>query len=103
MRYVVIGDSMEPMLQEGDKIFANTLIYKIRKPRVNEIILFIHPHYRKKILVKRITRQENDMVWVESDNNTHAHQDSKTFGWIAKKSILGRASFRYWPIYKSLT
>jgi len=58
--YVASG-SMEPTLAVGSKFMLNKLVYRLRKPARNELIVFASP-YDEKQLIKRVIAIEGDEV-----------------------------------------
>ena len=61
---LIASGSMEPTLTVGRHIFANKMVYKFRKPRRGEIIVFSSP-VEDKELVKRVIAVEGDEVRLE--------------------------------------
>ena len=52
----VVGDSMQPCLQEGDQLIINKFIYHISKPKRNDVIVFEkngkeHSYYNLKRII----------------------------------------------------
>ena len=58
---VIATGSMEPALPVGTDIFVNKVVYRVRKPRRGEIVVFPSP-VEKKDLVKRVIAVEGDEV-----------------------------------------
>ena len=77
---------------------------------MGEIVLVAHPLRLQLRMVKRVTAVPGQTVgglmhprvlakgeyWVEGDN-TDASTDSREFGPLGRREILGRAWVRYWP------
>ena len=61
-------------------------------PKVNDIVAFRDKE--GKVLVKRITGSHNNNYFVEGDNKRDS-LDSKAFGSILKRSILGKVIYRF--------
>jgi signal peptidase I len=57
----VASASMEPTLKLESKFMLNKLVYRFRKPRRNEIIVFASP-YDEKQLIKRVIAVAGDEV-----------------------------------------
>lgn len=93
-RYRVSGRSMEPALQEGDRV----LVVRGRwyRPRAGDIVVFLDPRDRAGVLVKRVSRSDSGGVVVFGDNLL-ASTDSLEFGPISERLILGRVFYRYHP------
>lgn len=98
--YRIIGDCMEPALKDGKRYFLNRFLPYLRNYQKGDIILFKHDG---KVWVSRIAALENSLfqfndksfqipdgyVFVLSDNLSAQHDDSRVFGPISKKSIIG--------------
>jgi signal peptidase I len=144
--------SMRPTLLEGDAILVNKFIYgakipftdwslpEIRKPRRQDVIVFIYPNEPKKDFIKRLVAVGGETVEIKNgtiyindkplDNpvfnqnyyynrgeygaigkkiivpkdsffvlgdNSASSQDSRYWGFVPKKNILGKALIIYWP------
>ena len=128
--------SMEPTLQVGDKLLANKIIYRFRKPEREEVIIFRYPEDRRRDFVKRLValpeervkihggkvyingREENPLntryyytegkygekeVFVPSGfyyvlgDNSRNSRDSRYWGFVPERDIIGKAFFIYWP------
>ncbi len=83
----VQGHSMEPYLKGGSFFIATNLIYKLRKPKNGDIILF---KYNSKIVVKKIYKIEERKYYIEGINKN----DTKDFHPITRSSILGKLLFK---------
>ena len=85
---------MEPFGKEGDFVLVNKLSYLMSYPKLGDVIVARHPREEERRIIKRVTglRKENMEVslWVEGDN-TEESEDSRLFGWIPQKLIIGSA------------
>lgn len=61
----VIGDSMEPTLQDGNSIIINKLIYRFVSPKREEIIAFKNPNDSSEYFIKRIIGMPGDQLEVK--------------------------------------
>ncbi len=110
------GESI-PTIKENSMVFVNRLIYRIRKPKKGEIIIFYdvdNPNL-KKGNCKRVIYTEGEVfekngriieipkycVWVESDNKNDT-DDSRMFGPINYFLFLGKVSFCVYPEVKKV-
>lgn len=79
---------MEPVFHAGDFVVVNRLAYVISAPKVGDVIALKDPR-DEKVLIKRITKIDNNRFFVEGDNKK-ASTDSRKFGMIERHSIVGR-------------
>ena len=76
---------MYPTIQNKQKLLV--VKYVIKSPQVNDIVVCKHP-VTEVLLIKRIKKHNKNLYWVEGDNKEES-TDSRDFGWIEKKYILG--------------
>lgn len=78
--------SMDPYLKNNDAVVV--FRYLFSRPKVGDVIIFHHttpPH----MFIKRITKMNKKKVWVEGDNKKNSI-DSRTFGFIDQRNIIGK-------------
>lgn len=139
---MVKGQSMQPTLEEQERLFVDKLVYRFQPPKRGEVVVLKDPSVdddRKPYLVKRIVAVPGDTVEVRDGqlvlngqpqdepytdsviedgdmpelkleaghyfvmgDNRHAgrSKDSRYFGSVKEKWIVGRAEFVFWPIPK---
>ncbi len=83
---------MEPVLMSGDRL----LVLRRRRPRVGDIVAVADPRPGGRLLVKRVVALQGDEVLVEGDNRSSS-TDSRHFGPVDRRAVLGRAVYRYGP------
>lgn len=99
-RYIVEGSSMEPAFRTGDRVLVNRLAYRRREPRAGEVVVLYDPERRGHVLLKRVadapggTALESSRVYVLGDNFAES-RDSRSFGYVGRDAIIGRAWMRY--------
>ena len=79
---------MFPAYKSGEVVLVDCIVYKVFGLRVDNIIVLKHP-YNNSYIIKRITKKNNNLYFVRGDNKNES-TDSKNFGWISKKDIIGR-------------
>jgi len=92
-RVVVEGASMEPTLAEGDRL----LVVRAWRARPGDLVVLRDPREprdSRRILVKRVTSVVGDDVMVHGDNPA-ASTDSRAFGPVSRRALLGRVLRRY--------
>ena len=67
---------------------VNRLSHWFTKPKMDDIIAFHDPRDGK-ILIKRIAKKNRTRYFVEGDNKS-ASNDTRVFGWIEKRDIIGK-------------
>jgi signal peptidase I len=106
----VEGRSMEPTLHDQDRLVVNKLAYQLHDPQVGDIVMLLHPNNPGQPLVKRVVAAPGETVALEQgavlvpeghyfvlgDNRNHS-SDSRAFGPVPMKYILGRIQVRWWP------
>lgn len=60
----VVGDSMNPTLENNDKMFVCDLFYK---PKQGDIIIFRKEEYKETALVKRVIATEGQTIEIDFD------------------------------------
>lgn len=94
-KYKIIGTSMYPTLKSGQNILVNRLSYLLHEPKANNIVALKDPRDGK-TLIKRIVEidsaKQNAEYFVLGDNPKES-TDSRTFGWIKKKDIMGKVIY----------
>ena len=105
-RVIVRGPSMMPTLLPADLLLFDRLAYLRDRPATGDIVLVRHPVQAKLRLVKRLAGVPGDAAgdrtllrgeyWVLGDNQAMS-TDSREFGPVRRRDLLGRAWIRYWP------
>ncbi len=82
---------MSPTLQSGDHLLVLRLT-----PRPGRLVVVRDPRQPSRILVKRCTAVGDGTVEVQGDNTAHS-TDSRTFGVVPRRLMIGRPVYRYAP------
>jgi nickel-type superoxide dismutase maturation protease len=98
-RFVVEGPSMEPAYRAGDRLLVNRLAYVRRPPAPGEVVVLRDPEQAGRLLIKRVATPPDEParssgVWVLGDNGVES-RDSRAFGYVPRRRIVGKAWFRY--------
>ena len=88
--FVVKERSMEPFCREGDFAVVNRMSYLFSRPKIGQIVVLKDPRDCSRLVLKRIGAIQNSFLWVEGDNKERS-TDSRDFGWVSVKSLLGQA------------
>lgn len=62
--YVVDGNSMYPTLHDGDRVFVNKIVYRLRQPRPGEVVVLKDPIVPERRLIKRVVAVGGETVEV---------------------------------------
>jgi len=89
---------MAPTLLPGDRL----LVVPAGKLRIGDTITLTDPRRRARVLVKRVVSVDpsSSTVMVAGDN-TDASTGSATFGPVVWRTVVGRATYRYFPLERA--
>ena len=85
---------MSPNLKEGDHVLVIKIVNHAIRP--SSVIVFKR-RGQSHLEIKRIKRIEKDKIFVIGDNDTHSF-DSRHYGPIDRKAIVGIAILRLYPL-----
>lgn len=88
-KYTIKGDSMRPTYEPGDRVYVNRLAYLFKKPKIGDIVVIKHPKNKRKKIIKRITKTTHLGYFLVGDNKNQS-TDSRYFGIVKKKDIIGK-------------
>ncbi len=91
-KYQISGNSMIPILKHGQVVLVNRLSYFLTEPKIGDLVALIDPR-DKKVLIKRLARIKNYQYFVLGENKKQS-TDSRAFGWLKKKDIIGKIIFK---------
>lgn len=88
-RFTINGNSMLPTLKPGQDVLCFNWAYLFAKPKVGDIVVI---KIQGRYMVKRIHYLNDRVINVVGDN-IYESNDSRDFGPISYKDIVGRAVF----------
>lgn len=91
-RVVVHGVSMVPTLAPGDRL----VVVRTRRLRRGDVVAVRDPRHTGRLLVKRVAAVGAGEVVVHGDNPP-ASTDSRHFGPVPRRDVVGRVVRRYAP------
>ena len=91
-RVEVTGASMRPTLEPGDRL----LVLAGRRIRAGDLVALPDPREPARTLVKRVGLVDEAKLTVLGDDPS-ASTDSRSFGPVPTRTVLGRAIYRYGP------
>lgn len=86
-RFIIQGHSMVPTLEPGAEVLVFSWAYLFGGPQAGDLVAVT---YGGEVLIKRVREVYRHKVFLLGDNPLDS-QDSKSFGWVAKSAILGKA------------
>ena len=111
--FLVSGASMEPTFNNGNYLIIDEFSYHLRKPKKDEVVVFRYPNDPSKFFIKRIAGLPGETVAVQGreitlgeneyyvlGDNRGASSDSRIWGPVEEKFIIGRTLARLWPVEK---
>lgn len=63
--YVVDGPSMQPTLQDGERLVVNKFIYHWREPMRGEVVIFRYPRDHTRDFIKRVIAVGGDTIEIK--------------------------------------
>ena len=88
----VEGDSMYPTIAEGSVVFISFIKYLFLSPKVGDIVVVKTDEFHDIPILKRISDIKDDEYYVLGDNLNDSF-DSRKFGYIKKRHIIGKVLF----------
>ena len=82
---------MEPAIKDGQTVLLSSVFFFFSKPKIGDIVAI---RKEKKVFVKRIFKLDEEKYFVKGDNEKDS-LDSRDFGWIEKKDIIGKLIFNF--------
>ncbi|MDQ6910105.1 MAG: nickel-type superoxide dismutase maturation protease [Actinomycetota bacterium] len=92
-RVEVIGDSMRPALEPGDRL----LVLRTARVRTGDMVAVVDPREPDRLVIKRVATFSPSEITVLGDNPA-ASTDSRVFGPVRRDALRGRAVYRYFPV-----
>jgi signal peptidase I len=63
--FVIVGSSMQPNFQEGERLLINKVVYKLHQPESGEVIIFHPPTNPQADYIKRVIALPGEMVEIK--------------------------------------
>ena len=94
-RVRVTGNSMLPLLKQGDEVLVNKRVLRQRSPVRGEIVVCQHPSTEGLKLIKRVQSVAEDGSCFVVGDNPDESSDSRQFGLLSAENILGIVTSRF--------
>jgi nickel-type superoxide dismutase maturation protease len=95
-RVAVEGRSMEPTLAPGDRL----LVTRATHLHAGDVVAARDPRDHHRVVVKRVSAVLDDEVVLRGDN-PRASTDSRIFGAVPRRAVVGRVARRYAPAWRA--
>ena len=91
---------MYPTLRDGERVVVDSTACRKAPPAVGDVVLARHPFMRDTWMIKRIVGVADDGLYVLQGDNPVESSDSRSFGPVPLRNILGRAVHKVdgWPL-----
>ena len=98
-RRVEVADaSMAPTLRPGDRLLVDRGAYRTTPPEIGDIVVLVDPERQDRWLIKRVLAIDPGAGTVEVRGDAReVARDSRQFGAVPLRSVIGRAFRRYHP------
>ena len=83
--YVVDGPSMQPTLQDGERLVVNKFIYHWRDPLKGEVVIFRYPRDHNRDFIKRVIATGGDTIEIK-DGHVYVNDALVNEDYIAEKT-----------------
>lgn len=93
-RFKVVGISMTPVLKPGEQVLVDPHAYLNSLPEINDVVVAIHPSESNLQIIKRVALVKDDGSCFLQGDNSWESTDSRSFGLIASKQIIGKVTSR---------
>jgi len=80
--FVVLGPSMEPTLNDLERLFVNKLVYRLHEPRRGDIIVFAYPKDTERDFIKRVIGLPGEVVEIR-DGRVYINGEFRAEPYIA--------------------
>lgn len=89
MRFMVSGQSMKSTFREGQTLLVSSIPYLFRQPGIGDIVVVKDPRDGRRLLKRIVDIRPREEYFVSGDNPS-ASTDSRRFGVVSRKMILGK-------------
>jgi nickel-type superoxide dismutase maturation protease len=92
-RFVVADTSMRPGVEPRDRV----LVWQWGRVRAGDLVVFREPDRQLTFGVKRVSGINADGSVVVRGDNPNVSRDSRDYGPVPRRLVIGRAIYRYLP------
>lgn len=95
IQFSIREESMIPFFSPGDSVIVSRISYLITDPQKSDIVIVKNPEkdMLQKYLIKQIKKVTKEKIYVVGFNKEKSI-DSRHFGYIPKKNIIGKMIFK---------
>jgi len=92
-RFRIVDTSMQPCLHPGDRV----LVWRWGRVRPGQLVVFRDPEAPSEYRIKRVAGMNRAGEVDVRGDNVNVSRDSRHFGPLPRRLVVGRAVFRYLP------
>lgn len=90
LKFILKEESMIPLAYPGDIALVEKVSYKFNPSKKGDLIVF--KDSEGKYFLKKISKTSKNKIFVLGENKEKS-KDSRHFGWIEKKDIIGKVFY----------
>ncbi len=94
-RFKIVGQSMLPLLKQGEEILIDPYAYRKSPPQINDVVITSHPCNPQLTIVKRVIEVTIDGSCFLTGDNPPASVDSRHWGMVDQNKIVGKVTNRF--------
>lgn len=83
---IIIGSSMEPNFEDGQRLLINKVVYYFREPARGDVVVFTPPHAQDDEFIKRIIGLPGESVEIKEDT-VYIYQDDEVLSLVEQAYI----------------
>ncbi|MBI3485442.1 nickel-type superoxide dismutase maturation protease [Candidatus Daviesbacteria bacterium] len=91
LKFKVLEESMIPLFYPGDFVLVEKINYLVGNPKIGDLVVLRSPKDGK-LLIKKIQKVHDREFFVVGENQKKSI-DSRSFGLVDKKDIIGRVFY----------
>ncbi len=94
-RFCVTGNSMFPLLKEGEDVLVDTKAYHRCLPEIGDLVIAWHPRQDGLRIIKRVVSVDEIGNCFLMGENSLESSDSRSFGWVGLQQIIGKVTSKF--------
>src|SRR5512147_1696405 len=70
---IVVGSSMQPGLENGQRLIVNKAVYHFKQPNRGEVVIFVAPTNYQQDYIKRVIGLPGDSVQIKANDGVYVN------------------------------